>query len=294
MEPSYTRKRIAALFLYAFGAAVLAGAFYLQTHNKIALNYPLEDKEDMTFVVLTKPALKLFVSNGQVYVESIKIVPPKKKTDLTYQEQVFQKTGADVKYFIPATEDKDEFWENFKFNLATWHFNPFIALDYVVSYAKMFIKKETNIYPHEFFLLTLEMLNKKNSEYTIRLEDAKVPPSKAPERKLKGYSPFTADDRPLIVEVLNASGIKGAALEMTVFLRGLNEKKLLSIDVFQYDNYPTDEEFTKIIYFADKEREIKQLSSALGVGNKEIYKENNPAVFTDARIIIGKDYKPLK
>ena len=93
-----------------------------------------------------------------------------------------------------------------------------------------------------------------------------------------------------VAEVLNASGRKGLALELTQYLREQNTRGLLRVDVLQYDNYPTIQETSWLEDYAGRPLQLKQLGSALGI-HGEIRAGNTPNVICDTRIILGKDFK---
>jgi len=91
------------------------------------------------------------------------------------------------------------------------------------------------------------------------------------------------------VEIFNASGKKGLALELTQYLREKNQKGLLRVDVFQYENYPSIENTSWLEDYSGRLSDVKQLSRALGI-NEEIRTGTSVNVMCDTRIIIGKDF----
>ena len=102
-------------------------------------------------------------------------------------------------------------------------------------------------------------------------------------------APLAVQDRPILVEVLNASGQKGLALELTQFLREQNDKGLLRVDVLQYDNYPSLQETSWIENYTGHPIALKQLGNAIGITG-EIRVGSAPNVICDTRIILGKDF----
>jgi hypothetical protein len=92
------------------------------------------------------------------------------------------------------------------------------------------------------------------------------------------------------VEILNASGQKGLASELTQYLREQNEKGLLRVDVWQYDNYPTPQPTSWIEDYSGRQIQVKQLGTTIGITG-EIRVGTTPNVLCDTRIILGKDFK---
>lgn len=265
MEQTNFKKRLTQFFLLAFCLVLIAGAFWLQRTPKPA---------ERTYHIMTSPAIKILISDGRTYVENTKI-----KTAPKGQ-----------KFFAPKEQNKDIFWLNWRAGWAEYRYKPFLAFKYLYAYARALYEGKTNIYPHEFLLLSLEIIDGLGAEVITKIPASAK--TQKPAQKQVGYSPLTAKDRPLIVEVYNAAGKKGLALEATHYLRDMNERKLLSVDVLQYDNNPVEEETSKIIYYSDKESEILQLSSALRI--HDIYKEKTASAYYDAKIILGKDFTTPK
>lgn len=258
------KKKSGSLFILIIFALCIAGAYYLQQKS------PVINKEKFEVWVMTEPRqLKFTVTPERIYVEETKGGP------------------ANGALFIePAARDKNVFWNDFKYYLSHWRYNPFLAFKAAFAYIKS--AGRTNIYPHDFIFIMLDLLGRTQSDFTVNMSGVSARPAERP------LMPFNGEEGPLMVEILNASGKKGAAHNLRQYLRNLNEAGLLSVDVWQTDNYPREEEFTKIVYFGGKERAVKQLSVSLGLGNKEIFLENSSAAVVDARIIIGYDFRQPK
>ena len=103
-------------------------------------------------------------------------------------------------------------------------------------------------------------------------------------------APLAVKDRPIVVEIFNASGKRGLALALTQYLREQNEKGLLRVDVLQYDNYPSYQEQSFIVDYSGRLVQVKQLSLAIGI-NSEIKSENAANAICDTRIVLGKDFE---
>jgi len=199
-----------------------------------------------------------------------------------------------VKYFVPL-DDGETLWNDCKTDVSSWRYNPVPAAKLAYYYARAYAQKRTNITPYEFALLALNSVDLTLADFTLTLDaPAQKNAAKTPDNTPSGNSPLTAENRPLIVEIYNASGQKGAALTLTQHLRSLNEKKLLNIDVFQYDTNPKTEDKTQIIDYSGRTRDLKSLSLALGLTENEFLQEKTASPICDARIIIGKDFKMPK
>ncbi|MCL2888678.1 MAG: LytR C-terminal domain-containing protein [Elusimicrobia bacterium] len=304
MESSF-KKIINALILFVF-LLVLAGAFIVQQRNYITHLYIGKTAEPLNIVFLSEPALIMTYTPGTKFINITNAyLPPPKKTknpppELTPQEKALKLLGTKniaprhFKYFVPETES-DAFWSDFKTTMSSWRYNPLLGVKYVYDYAKAYARHRTNIAPYEFVLLTLGSLNLEMTDFTVTVDMPQPKNSRAkPTDDKAGNSPLTVENHPLIVEIYNASGRKGAALQLTQYLRKLNEQKLLNIDVLQYDTNPKMEDNTKIIDNTGRSKELKQLSLALGLRDSELFSEKNPSAFCDAQIIIGKNFKMPK
>jgi len=289
------------LILAAFLALVLGG-WYLQQKSFIARLYTGAGKGTVAVVMLAEPAVIMDFSSEKNSVTVSNAVLPKPKNnknplpELTYMETAQKlleskniKTDI-LKYYVPRS--KDAAWDDFKNVLSSWRYNPLLCVEYMYGYARALAGKKTNIWPHEFLLLSFGVINLEMTDFSLQSDPPKntknktAPPESAPQRP--------ADDRPLIVGIFNASGEKGAALKLSQYLASLNEKGLMKVDVIEKDNYHKMENDTKIIDFTGKTKEVKQLSLNLGLRDSEIFKETNPDAYYDAKIIIGKNFKMPK
>ena len=95
---------------------------------------------------------------------------------------------------------------------------------------------------------------------------------------------------PLVIEVFNASGRNGLAGEVTKFLRDLNNRGVINIDVINYASYPELLEKTKILDNTARLLEIQQTAYQLGLESREIYSQRDKNAISDVKIILGKDF----
>ena len=281
-----------SLILFIF-LLIMAGAFIVQQKSYTARLYAGKETENLNIVFLGEPALIMTYNPKSKTVNvSNAVLPAPKKTkkpppELTPREkalkllEVKKITPSHVKYFLPET-DTAAFWADFKTALSSWRNNPPDSLKYIYYYAKAFKNKRTDITPYEFALLVLGTLNIEMTDFSVSL-DAPTPKNAVPAA--------AAADGPLRVEIYNASGRKGAALALEQYLRDLNAKGVLSVDVFDQDNYSKQEAHTKIIDHTGRAKELKKLSLALRLQDNELFSEKKPNAFCDAEIIIGKDFE---
>lgn len=224
------------------------------------------------------------------------------KDTLENAQDLFQTAGITeqpVRYYIPQESNRDESWETFREYLTHWRKKPFLVAQVVWNYLQALHDERTNLRPSEFILLALEATHLELTDFTVNhltetnklktsskgaLPDSILPP-------VEDKAPLAIENRPLIVEILNGSGIKGAALELTQFLRDQNQKGQLNVDVLQYDNYPGErQKNTYIIDYTGRRAQIKQLSTAIGINN-EIVSDKQANSICDICIVIGEDFK---
>lgn len=270
--------------------AVILLAAAAQFSSRAAQVLAKEENHSVRVAVLTSPAM-LFSYNPSsqkaiVSVGSEKCNPKTREKCLPDQS---------ARFFIPKQTDREEFWENFKYVLASWRYNPLLAARAAWDYLAAWHDRRTNLTPAEFLLLSLELSKIEAADFAVKLPAAKrgrkaKTPSAQSVPLVEDMAPLAVKDRPIVVEILNASGKRGLALALTQYLREQNEKGLLRVDVLQYDNYPSFQEESSIVDYSGRLVQVKQLSRAIGV-NSEIKSETNTNAICDTRIILGKDFE---
>ncbi|ACC98450.1 hypothetical protein Emin_0895 [Elusimicrobium minutum Pei191] len=285
---------------------IMACAFFAQRNSFIAQLYTGKAADNFNFIILSEPAIIMTyspeknlvtVANASLPAAKKTKNPPPELTDNQKALKLLEQKNISAKnyrFFNPSLKTSEENWNKFINTFSNWRYNPLLCAAYVYGYVKAIAQKRTNLRPYEFALLTLGLLNKEPTDFSITLDLPKSKKQTSVNEEKGGNSPLTTQDRPLIVEIYNASGEKGAALALTQYLRNINEKGLINIDVLQYDNYNKTEEQTKIIDHSGRIKEIKQLSVALGLRDNALFNENAPAAYCDAKIIIGKNFKMPK
>lgn len=297
--PHQARKIIERLLLLLLLAALGAGA-WVQYHSEPLRRLAQHAGEPLEVTILTSPAM--FVTYIPATRQASVRVLSEKKHFKDPLERVQKSLEAEqitpqrpLKYFEPAETKRDVFWEDFKKSLARWRYNPLFVPRALGAYLSARHNRRTNLSAAEFALLALELTQLEANDFVVRLPQKQnkkksATPAPALENTVPDRAPLALQDRPIIVEVLNASGQKGLALELTQYLREQNTKGLLRVDVLQYDNYPSLQETSWIEDYSGRQVQLKQLGSAIGVTD-EIRAGTTPNVICDARIILGKDFQ---
>lgn len=300
MEPPRQTRKITGRLLLAGTLAALALAAWTQFASPLAKNLAGDKKQPVEITVLTKPAM--FMSyNPQTKKASVRVLDGKlnHKNPLERTQKLLEAEHISVKnpkFFEPAQTERDDFWNGFKHTLSSWRYNPFLAARAAWNYLSARHSRRTNLSPAEFALLSLELTQLEPSDFAVAFPSrkkrsarkAESVPAALPETSVR--TPLAIQDRPIIVEVLNASGRRGLALELTQFLRDQNEKGQLRVDVLQYDNYPSTQETSWLEDYSGRLVQVKQLGHAVGI-NAEIRTGTAPNVICDTRVILGKDFK---
>ena len=298
MESSHQARKIIERLLLLLLLGLLGWAGFWQWHSPLIQQLSLHTQEPVQITILTTPAM--FVSyNPSIRQAQVRVLTEKKSPkDLSQRVRKLLESenisSPSVKFFEPAQTQREIFWEDFKKSLSGWRYNPLLAMRAFGAYISAWHNRRTNLSPAEFILLATEMTELEPNDFTVSLPQkvtkrkTDVSPTLPPSAADK--APLTIQDRPIIVEVLNASGRKGLALELTQYLREQNDKGLLRVDVLQYDNYFTLQETSWLEDYSGRQVQLKQLGSAIGITG-EVRVGNTPNVICDTRIILGKDFK---
>lgn len=296
MEPSYqTRKVIGRLLLFV-ALAFLAASFLANYTSPMVRTLSTHTEGPVRIVVFTKPAMLLSYTpttrKALVTLATDSCTPENKNTCFSGNYDAF--------FIPPQKTDQKEFWAQFGNHLERWRFTPRSVWTYVQAYVNALVQKRTNLRPSEFLLLSKELIELTRTDFAIeypvptkkkqkssKTQEEKVYADQKPEIVLPNTS---SDEKPLVVEVLNASGQKGLALKVTQYLREQNAKGLLRIDVLQYDNYPSVQEKSFIVDYSGRQVQVSQTSQTLGIRG-EIRSETSTTAICDTRIVLGKDFK---
>lgn len=270
--------------------AVILLAAAAQFSSQTAQTLARKENRSVRVAVLTSPAM-LFSYNPSTQKAIVSVGSD--KCNPKTREKCLPDHSA--RFFIPEQTNREEFWEEFKHALASWRYNPLLAARAAWTYLAAGHDRRTNLTPAEFLLLSLELSQIEAADFAVKLPPAKrerktKTPAALPAAQVEDMAPLAVKDRPIVVEILNASGKRGLALALTQYLREQNEKGLLRVDVLQYDNYPSLQEESAIVDYSGRLVQVKQLSRAIGV-NSEIKSETNANAICDTRIILGKDFQ---
>ena len=292
-------------FLLLLLLAGTGGAFYVQYTQPIVRDLSARADHPICLAVLTKPAMivsynpqgrkAVLINLERKHFSNDPVVNMK---DLLEAANLSAQTP---RYYVPLDTQRDEYWQQFKFNLTNWRKKPYIAVQVLYDYLQALHNKRTDLKPSEFLLLALEGTRLEVTDFTVKnitenkKKKGKQKTSEAPVDSIlppvEDRAPLAMQDRPLLLEILNASGVKGAALDLTQFLRDQTQKGQLNVDVLNYDNYSGEKQKqTRIIDYTGRRTYLKQISTAIGVNNEIVSEKQDSAMF-DARIIIGEDFK---
>lgn len=293
MESPHQASQIIGRLLLVAMLLSLVWAFLSQNSSAIVKRLSLQTSDTIQLHINTKPLMMVSYDPATLKAH-ITVLPPEESC--TNKKKKCTTPNQPGRFFTPKQTHREQFWEDFKFSLRTWRFNPLLAVQVCWDYLTAWHEKRTNISPAEFVLLSLELMKLEPSDFSIKLP----PPSKKKSQRKTTPEPvlletpqkdtLSAQDRPLILEIFNASGKKGIAQELTQYLRTQNEKGLLRVDVFQYENYPSVQQTSWLEDYSGRLADVKQLGHTLGI-NSEIRTGSSSNVMCDTRIIIGKDFK---
>ncbi len=305
MESPHKKRQLIGKFLLICLLALTGWSFVVQIKSPTVS--ALADKQDtaLYIAILTQPGMTFSYNphSRKVILTTVK----RKKLPKNTQENardLFEKANIQPKslrYYIPKNIKRDPFWEQFKYGLSAWHYNPVLAGSFIWEYLTALHDKRTNLSPAEFLLYSMAFARLELTDFTVRnAEENKKKKKSSSKQAPKDYipepvadlAPLALEDRPLLVEVLNASGKKGAAADLTQYLRNKHQKGLLSVDVLNYENFPGGEQKDKsyIVDYTGRLSQVKQLSTTIGLNN-EIVAEKQGNAICDVRIVIGKDFR---
>ncbi len=293
MEPSYqTRKLIGRVLLWVLLGGV-AGAFWAQYNSQLVQTLSARKQDAVRIAVFTQPAMRF--AYDPVTRKSVITLADKKCTPDT-KETCF--SGQYDRFYIPTQKEQAAYWEQFKSTLETWRFNPAVLGPYVRGYVNALVQRRTNVRPSEYILLSMELPYLTPTDFAVEqavkkkvIGRRKPDPEETTPAKPEITLPTRADtEKPLVVEILNASGKKGLASELKQYLREQNNKGLLRVDVIDTGNYPTEESTSFIIDYSGKLVQVTQVSRAIGL-SREIRSEKSSTAICDSRIVLGKDFE---
>ena len=251
MESSGKARRLIGKLLLIFLLVLTGWAAYVQYSQPIVRDLAKRADAPLYLTVFTQPVMiATYNPQSRKVIVTIVKFPKLSKDPLQNTKELFKKVGissSTQRYYIPLNSDREEYWQQFKQNITGWRKKPYIPVTILYDYLQALHDKRTNLRPAEFLLLAMEITRLELTDFTVKnaANEKKKKSSKNSDVEpdsilppVEDRAPLAMEDRPLVLEILNASGVKGAALDLTQFLRDQAQKGLLNVDVLQYDNYP--------------------------------------------------------
>lgn len=308
MESSHQKSGLVGAFLVLLLLGLTGWTAWLQYQPGPLRTLANKADESLYLVILTQPAMTV-AYNPHAHKASLTALNRRNipKDIVENAQDMFKQAGLKpnpLRYYQPLEVKREAFWEQVKINLVDWRKKPFIVAQVLWDYLKAYREKRTNIPPSEFLLYAMDLTRLEVTDFTVKNVEENKKKGKTKQAAdsstvetdtilppVEDKAPLALDDRPLVIEILNASGRKGAALELTQYLREQAQRGFLNVDVLQYDNFPGErQKETHIIDLSGRQILLKQLSTAIGVNNEIISQKQDTAI-CDARIIIGEDFR---
>ncbi len=293
---SIKEKIIARLVLFTALALLAWGGLSYFTSP---LEPILRKRQDTTvnFLILTKPAM-LISYNPSLQKGVI--------TNLTDKETSLPVAAISKRFklenapyiFIPQTQNRQKFWNDFKESLSVWPQKPYKVLLYIYSYIKMRLTKKTFISLGDFILLSYELPHLRGVDFTVK--ETQKPKKILKKAKQKTQSPEERqiilenkkqEEEILVVEVFNASDHNGLASEVTRYLQTLSNEGIFKVDVINFSTSNERLNKTKIVALTKRLDALKELSKHLGLVNSEIHYMEDKNAISEAKIYLGEDFK---
>ena len=188
--------------------------------------------------------------------------------------------GGKMLYFIPPGDrDRQAAWDTLKRWLNGWRCDPRLALGFFTGYAGARLSGNCNIPVTDFLALVMEATRLEVADFMIS-SSAKPDTDTRPAQQ----------NKILVVEVLNASGQKGAGALVTKFLRDINGRGAQKLDVIRFDNYSVTEAKSRFIYHTGRIDDVGLLAQGMGLVSAEIVAEKSKMPLADVTVIVGVDY----
>ncbi len=294
MERNYLKKQLTLRLVIYCAAAILLYGAAAQYHSSAPSLIKRTD-EPVNVLLLSNPPI--FIAYNPKFKKAVVNNLPSSKKALT-AEEILQKAKINEDKVITVDlrpEKRIEFWDGFKSNLQSWRVKPYVIFSYFYSYIKLKWKGKTDLSFGDFILISAELSTLKTSDFAVQnpLVDKIIKGKKQKETPISittDIKPNQTAQGPLVIEVFNASGRNGLAGEVTKFLRDLNNRGVINIDVINYASYPELLEKTKILDNTARLLEIQQTAYQLGLESREIYSQRDKNAISDVKIILGKDF----
>ncbi len=283
------------LVIYSLIAIFLYGVFAHFFTPEIQL---LSTNADTSVNILVLTKEPLFISYNpklnKAVVNNLNIAKKDLKDNKFLNNPPFDKKD----YFIikPKQTDRSLFWQEFKNNLYNWSYKPYLILEYFYAYAYLRFHKQTDINLATFVMFSWKLSTMTPADFILK--NYEKPKNKKDKTKTiqnnitlgKDISKEKQEDKILIIEIYNATDTKGLAATLTNYLRDLNNKGVLKVDVIDYKSYPVMLDETQVIDTAGRMESLKELLLKIGLDTKEINTSSDKSPISEAKIILGKDF----
>lgn len=281
MEQNYFKITKPKLLLYT---ALLLILISFVAHFMSKASKPLNSTEHGTFIIvfLTEKPMMIEMSKSKNILYMPKKASKFKKSATNKEKSKKVLTDMNIiseryVYVIPKEQDRQAVWQNIKSTMLYKRYNPMIFAKNFYQFAVLKFQKKTNLSWYDFVLISIRKADVQPSDFIIK-------------QSITDEISETNADKPMLVEVLNASGKKNMAVNLTKYLRKLNDENIIRVDVLRYSNYHKKEKNTKIISHTDKVDDLKKISKELNLTGTEIFHKPAGSIPSDAKIIIGEDF----
>lgn len=283
------------LILYPIIAILLYGicAYFFTPQIKLLSN---NVDTSVNILVLTKEPL--FISYNpklnKAVVNNLNIAKKDLKDNKFLTYPPFDKK--DYLLLTPKQNDRTLFWQEFKHNLHSWSYKPYIIFGYLYDYAYLRFHNKTDINLATFIMFSWKLSSMTPADFILKNYEKpknKKTKSKEEENKItlgKDISQEKQEDKILVIEIFNATDRKGLAAALTNYLRELNNQGVLKVDVIDYKSYPVMLDETQVIDTAGRMESLKELLLKIGLDTQEINTSSDKSPISEAKIILGKDF----
>jgi len=263
-------------------------AFAMAAHLRSNFARSLADSKPVSIVMLTNPPAVLLYDpvSGKVSLRPVQESGAAQASTAARISSALESAGIEspadgrILYFIPSGDrERQVAWDTLKRWLNDWRYDPRLALEFFAGYVSARLDGDCNIRFCDFLALTME---------ATRLEVADFMISSSPGQDGQPNAP--RNDKPLVVEVLNASGQKGAGAIVTKYLRELNEHGTQKIDVIRFDNYRVDEARSRFMDHTGRMDDVRMLAQNMGLASAEVVEQKDRIPVADVTLIVGVDY----
>ncbi len=301
MEPTGLKKQIISRIVIYTALAILAYGILATFYTKPAIL--LAKRQDAALNILVLTQNPVFISYNPKYRKAIVTNLESAKTGQD-AASILQKANIDerdVLFFEPQTRNTEKFWNSFKHNLYGWRSEPYIIFTYIWDYIRLRFEGKTNITAGTFIMLTFDLQTLLPSDFSVK---AALPmqvkrKGRAARKQQEPEGPQIAlaknieitDEKPILIEIVNATDKSGLAAQATRYLRRLNNDGALNLDIINYKTAPKLEKKTHIIDYSGRVADLQNISKYLDLDDTEILRQTDKTAIVEAKIVLGQDFR---